>query len=133
MKKIKYLIAALMLCAPLLVNADSLSDNKAKSDQYKQELKILNQEIKTLKAKQKLHPEDSSLASPRVEKKAQLAEVKNKKKIIDEAIKTEKASQKAADAAQKAKEKSEKATKKLLKQQRKLRRAERVLLVFHMY
>ena len=49
MKKIKYLIAALMLCAPLLVNADSLSDNKAKSDQYKQELKILNQEIKVPK------------------------------------------------------------------------------------
>ena len=123
MKKIKYLIAALMLCAPLLVNADSLSDNKAKSDQFKQELKILTQEIKTLKAKQKLHPEDSSLASQMVEKKAQLAEVKNKNKIIDEAIKTEKASQKAADAAQKAKEKSEKATKKAAEAAEKVKKS----------
>lgn len=112
MKKIKYLFAALMLCAPLLVNADNLSDNKAKSDQYKQELKILTQEIKTLKAKQKLHPEDSSLAGQMVAKKAELAEVKNKKKIVDEAIKTEKASQKASEAAEKAKDKAEKATKK---------------------
>lgn len=112
MKKIKYLLAALMLCAPLLVNADSLSDNKAKSDQYKQEIKILEQEIKTIKAKQKLHPEDSALSGQMVAKKAELAEVKNKKKIIDEAIKTEKASQKAADAAEKAKDKAEKATKK---------------------
>ncbi len=112
MKKIKYLIAALLLCVPMLMSADDLSDNKAKSDKYKQEIKILNQEIKTIKAKQKLNPQDSSLASEMVSKKAELAEVKNKKKIVDEAIKTEKASQKAQAAAEKAKKKAEQNAKK---------------------
>jgi len=112
MKKFKFFLVSLMLCAPLLANADGLVENQAKSERFKQEIKILNQEIKTIKAKQKLNPEDSQLASDMVQKKAALAEVKNQKKIVDAAIKTEKASQKAAKAAEKAADKAKKNAQK---------------------
>ena len=112
MKMMKYVVAALLMCAPLMANADSLSDNKAKSKHFQSEIKILTQEIKTIKARQKLTPEDSSLAGEMVQKKAALAEVKNQKKIVDAAIKTEIASRKAAKAAEKAADKAKKNAEK---------------------
>lgn len=86
------------------------------STQYKLQMDVINNEIKTLKSQQKLYKADpvktAEITSRIASKKAEMADVKAKKKIADQAIKTEKASQKAAEKAEKAKRKAEAAAQK---------------------
>lgn len=86
------------------------------STQYKLQMDVINNEIKTLKSQQKLYKTDAvktaEITSRMASKKAELADVKAKKKIADQAIKTEKASKKAAEKAEKAKRKAEAAAQK---------------------
>lgn len=86
------------------------------STQYKLQMDVINNEIRTLKSQLKLYKTDvvksAELTSLMASKKAELADVKAKKKIADKAIKTEKASQKAAEKAEKAKRKAEAAAQK---------------------
>lgn len=90
--------------------------NAELSEQYKLEIVVLNNEIKTLKSKAKLYKADSvksaAVATELATKKAELSEVKTKKNIVDKALKTEKASKKATEKAEKAKKKAEAAAAK---------------------
>ncbi|MDR2776123.1 MAG: hypothetical protein LBC19_15580 [Tannerella sp.] len=85
-----------------------LSD-KELSNQYKQEIKILELEIKTVKVKLKADRENSDLKTALTAKTDQLKELKSKKNIIDKAIKSKTAAEKAAIKAENAQKKAEKA------------------------
>lgn len=90
--------------------------NAELSTQYKLQIDVINNELKTLKSQAKLYKTDAvksaEITSRIASKKAELADVKAKKKIADKAVKTEKASQKAAEKAEKAKRKAEAAAQK---------------------
>lgn len=90
--------------------------NKQLSEQYKLQINVINNEIKTLKAQAKLYKGNESelreINSKMAEKKKELADVKANKRIADQAVKTEKASQKAADKAAKARKKADDAAEK---------------------
>jgi hypothetical protein len=83
--------------------------NKELSDQYKQEIKILELEIKTVKVKLKADKENSDLKSELTTKSDLLKELKSKKNIIDKAIKSKANAEKAAQKAENAQKKAEKA------------------------
>lgn len=86
------------------------------SEQYKLQINVINNELKTLKSQAKLYKNDAAksaeIASMTASKKSELADVKAKKKIADQAIKTEKASKKATEKAEKARKKAEAAAEK---------------------
>ena len=88
-------------------NKSGLSD-KALSAQYKQEIDVLNSEIKTLKIKLKADKENTDLKKELAVKQVELKDVKEKKKIIDNAISSKAASEKANKKAEKAQEKADK-------------------------
>jgi len=91
-----------------------LSD-KTLSAEYKQEIKVLQSEIKTLKLKLKTDSGNSELKNELAAKTEQLDDLKAKKKVIDDAIKSKAASEKAVRKAAKAKEDAEKAQIKAAK------------------
>lgn len=84
--------------------------NAQLSQQYKLQMEVINQELKTLKAQAKLYKTDpvksAEVVSRTASKKSELADVKAKKKIVDKALATEKASKKAAEKAEKAQRKA---------------------------
>lgn len=86
------------------------------SAQYKIQMEVINNEVKTLKSQLKLYKDDpaktAELTSRIASKKAELADVKAKKKIADKAVKTEKASRKATEKAEKAQRKADAAALK---------------------
>lgn len=90
--------------------------NTQLSEQYKLQINVINNEIKTLKSQAKLYKADAAksaeVASALAAKKAELADIKAKKRIADKAVKTEKASKKAAEKAQKAQKKAADAAEK---------------------
>lgn len=90
--------------------------NEELTVQYKIQLEVIDNEIKTLKSQQKLYKGDpaklAEVTSRIASKKAEKADVKAKKKIAEKAIKAEKASKKAAEKAEKAKRKAEAAAQK---------------------
>jgi hypothetical protein len=86
----------------------ALSD-KELSNQCKQEIKIMELEIKTIKAKLKADKENSDLKTELTIKSDQLKDLKSKKNIIDKAIKSKAAAEKAAQKAENAQKKAEKA------------------------
>ena len=88
-------------------NRSGLSD-KALSAQYKQEIDVLNSEIKTIKIKLKADKNDTDLKKELAVKQVELKDVKEKKKIIDNAISSKAASEKAQKKAEKAQEKADK-------------------------
>lgn len=99
-----------------VVNADSAPQNDKTltnaqlSTQYKRQIDVINNEIKTLKSQAKLYKEDAAksaeIASMLGSKKTELKAIKDKKSVVDKAIKTEKASKKAAAKAEKAQRKA---------------------------
>lgn len=90
--------------------------NAQLSEQYKLQLNVINNELKTLKSQAKLYKADAiksaEVASMMASKKAEMADVKAKKRIADQAVKTEKASRKASEKAEKARRKAEAAAEK---------------------
>lgn len=144
MKLNKKMMAAVLLVAPLAASAQVVSNqvvtetqqsavsnvvtansapqqtntltNEQLSMQYKLQLDVINNEIKTLKSQAKLYKTDvaksAEITSLMASKKAEQADVKAKKKIADKAIKTEKASKKAAEKAEKAQRKAAEAARK---------------------
>lgn len=107
--KIKTLLAALVVATiPMMGFAQSDKSNEALSEQYKQEIKVIKQEIKTLKEKKKLEPTNATYVSEIVQKNAELKTVQSRKKIVDTAIKHDKAHKKAQAKLEKAKAKAEK-------------------------
>ena len=86
----------------------ALSD-KELSIRYKQEIKILELEIKTIKEKLKADKENSDLKTALTEKLDQLEEVKSKRNVINKAIKSKATAEKAAEKAETAQKKAEKA------------------------
>lgn len=97
--------------------------NEKLSDQYKLQMEVVNNEIKTLKSQAKLYKEDvaksAEVASVLAAKKAELVDLKSKKRLADKAIKAEKASKKAAEKAEKARKKAAAATEKAVMLQKK--------------
>jgi len=91
------------------INAQSKSglSDKALSAQYKQEIDVLNSEVKTLKIKLKADKENTDLKKELAVKQVDLKELKEKKKIIDNAISSKAASEKAQKKAEKAQEKAD--------------------------
>lgn len=93
------------------------------SEQYKLQINVVNNEIKTLKSQAKLYKADAvkaaEVASQLAAKKAELADLKAKKRIADKAVKTEKASKKAAEKALKAEKKAADAAEKAAMLQKK--------------
>ena len=83
--------------------------DRALSAQYKQEIDVLNSEIKTVKIKLKADQTNPELRTDLEDKQAQLKEVKAKKKVIDDAIRSKENSEKAAKRAEDAAKKAEKA------------------------
>lgn len=110
MKKIALLLMTMVLTGLLgTVNAQNetkLSD-KALSAQFKQEIDILNSEVKTLKIKLKTDKTNSALQGELVAKREQIKELSSKKKTIDNAIKSKEAAIKASKKAEKAAKKAE--------------------------
>lgn len=90
--------------------------NAQLSEQYKLQIDVINNELKTLKSQAKLYKTDAAktaeIASAMAAKKAELADIKAKKRIADKAVQTEKASKKAADKAAKASKKAAEAAEK---------------------
>lgn len=90
--------------------------NTQLSEQYKLQINVINNELKTLKAQAKLYKTDAvksaEIATLTATKKTELADVKAKKKIADQAVKTEKQSKKAAEKAEKARKKAQDAAEK---------------------
>ena len=89
-------------------NKSGLSD-KALSAQYKQEIDVLNAEIKTLKVKLKADKANTEYKKELAVKEVEVKEAKANKKIIDNAIKSKAASEKAQKNAEKAQKKADKA------------------------
>lgn len=93
------------------------------SEQYKLQINVVNNEIKTLKSQAKLYKADAAksaeVAAQLAAKKAELADLKAKKRIADKAVKTEKASKKAAEKALKAQKKAADAAEKAAMLQKK--------------
>ncbi len=83
--------------------------NELVSDELDNKIDILNAEIKTLKAKKKANPNDSSIAAEIAKKETAVKEAKRQKKTIDTAIKANKNSKKQTAQAEKAQKKNEKA------------------------
>jgi hypothetical protein len=112
MKRILLLFTAIALTSIFShINAQdkvALSD-KELSNQYKQEIKILELEIKTVKVKLKADRENSDLKTDLAAKSDQLKDLKSKKIIIDKAIKSKMAAEKATQKAKYAQKKAEKA------------------------
>ncbi|MDR3251580.1 MAG: hypothetical protein LBT42_07970 [Tannerella sp.] len=115
MRKLFLLFMAIALNSMFFaINAQDnagLSD-EALSAKYKQEIKIMDSEIKTIRLKLKAETDNNDLKSELAVKTEQLKELKSKKKVLDEAVNSKKAAQKAAQNAEKAKEKAERAQKK---------------------
>lgn len=101
----------------------AILSNAQLSQQYKLQINVINQELKTLKAQAKLYKTDAAktadIASQMSVKKAELADLKAKKKIVDKALSTEKASKKAAEKAEKAQRKAASAAAKAAQLQQK--------------
>ena len=89
---------------------DELSD-KALSAKYKQELKILDAEMKTIKAKIKADSANAALKAELIHKKEAYDELKKKKSTIDKAISQKKTADKAAKKADKAADKAAQASR----------------------
>jgi len=85
-----------------------LSD-RTLSAEYKQEIRVVQSEIKTLRLKLKSDQSNLTLQNELTAKEAELNDLKAKKKVIDDAIKSKAASEKAIRKAEKAKEDAEKA------------------------
>lgn len=108
-------------------NTDPVSQttltNVQLSEQYKLQINVVNNEIKTLKSQAKLYKADAvksaEVASMLASKKAELADIKAKKTIADKAVKTEKASRKATEKAEKARKKAADAAEKAAMLQKK--------------
>lgn len=83
--------------------------NELISDELESKIGILNAEIKTLKAKKKANPSDTSIAGELAKKNIELKEAKRQKKTIDGAIKAVKKNKKESAQAEKAQKKHEKA------------------------
>ena len=115
MKKLFLFCVAIALtgvCGALNAQNKSTLSDKTLSAEYKQEIKVLDAEIKTLKVKLKGDPKNAELRSDLDVKQTALKDVKGKKKVIDDAIKSKAASEKAAKNAEKAAKKAEKAQQK---------------------
>ena len=115
MKKLFLLCMAIALtgvCSTLYAQNKSALSDKTLSAEYKQQITVLNSEIKTVRIKLKGDPKNSELRSDLDAKQAELKDVKGKKKVIDDAIKNKAASEKAAKNAEKAAKKAEKAQQK---------------------
>lgn len=97
------------------VNSSKLTNSQL-SEQYKLQINVINNEIKTLKSQAKLYKADAvksaEVAAALAAKKAELTDIKAKKRIADKAVKTEKASKKAAEKAKKAQKKAADAAEK---------------------
>lgn len=91
--------------------AQSTADNEAHSKSLGNQIKILDAEIKTIKARLKAEPGNADYTAELGKKQEDLKKAKNEKKIIDNAIKAEKTNQKEAKDAKKAKDKLEAAAK----------------------
>jgi len=77
-------------------------NNKALSAQYKNEIAILNLEIKAAKLKLKGDPRNRELSADLRNKQTQLKQAKSNKKTVDKAIKSKAAAEKAAKKAERA-------------------------------
>lgn len=104
-------------------NTAATLTNTQLSEQYKLQINVINNEIKTLKSQAKLYKTDAvksaEVAAALASKKAELSDVKAKKSIADKAVKTEKASKKAAEKAEKARKKAADAAEKAAMLQKK--------------
>lgn len=112
----KLSIKTLLLCAtlamPMVAMAEDHLTDAQLSAQYKKEIAVKNAEIKTIKAKMKADPNDTSLSAELASLKAALEELKSDKKTIDANIRAQKAAEKAEKKLKAAKEKAEKAAEK---------------------
>ena len=118
MKKVLLFCIALSLSSVFsAIRAQDVSglSDKELSAQYKQQIAVLNSEIKTLKLKLKADKSNSELQSELNAKQATLKDVKSKKKIIDDAIKSKAASEKATKKAEKAQQDADKRAKEAQK------------------
>lgn len=106
---IKTLLICATLCMPTLALAQDKLTDAQMSEKYKNEIAVKNLEIKTIKAKMKADPKDSSLSSELATRKAELEELKNNKKVIDAHISAQKAAEKAEKKLKAAQEKAAKA------------------------
>jgi len=108
MKRIVLFFMMVILTGIISAQDRSELSDKALSALYKQEIAVLNSEIKTVKVKLKADKENGGLKGDLAVKQEQLKELKSKKKVIDNAIKSKEASEKAAKKAEKAQKKAEK-------------------------
>lgn len=110
--KIKTIIAAIaLMAAPLCVSAQTEADNEKISENLKNEIGILNADIKALKARKKADPTNTTYDAEIATKQAALKEAKDRKSIIDNAIKAESKAKKETKQAESAQKKHEKAHK----------------------
>lgn len=109
---IKTLLLCATLCMPALALAQDKLTDAQMSEKFKNEIAVKNLEIKTVKAKMKADPKNSSLSSELSALKAELEELKNNKKVIDAHISAQKAAEKAEKKLKAAQQKAEKAAAK---------------------
>ncbi|MDR1381089.1 MAG: hypothetical protein LBJ47_06380 [Tannerella sp.] len=112
MKRFILLLTVTVLTGMFGVNSaqeKTLLSDRDLINQYKQEIKILELEIKTVRVKLKADRENSELKTDLTTKSNQLSELKAKKNVIDKAIKSKAAAEKAAEKAENARKKADKA------------------------
>lgn len=85
--------------------------NEGVSDELGAKIDVYKAEVKALKARKKVEPNNTNITGEVARKEAELKELKRQKKVIDTAIKTEKTSKKETRQAEKAQKKHEKAAK----------------------
>lgn len=110
--KIKTFIAAIILmAAPAICFAQTNKSNEQLSKDLKNQIEILNAEVKTIKAKLKADPTNSELINQKTQKEAELKKAKEQKKTIDAAVSAAKKSKKETEQAEKAQKKNESAAR----------------------
>lgn len=112
MKSLKALLICAALALPMMTMADDNLTDEQLSAQFKKEINVKTLEIKTVKAKMKAYPTDTTLAVQLTNLKAELEELKSNKKAIDANIKAQKAAAKAQKKLKAAQEKAEAAAQK---------------------
>lgn len=110
--RIKTIIAAFAFFAMAASGyAQSTMDNETHSKNLAHQIKILDADIKALKARLKAEPGNADYTAELGKKQAELKKAKSEKKIIDNAIKAEKTNEKEAKDAKKAQQKHESTSK----------------------
>jgi len=108
MKKITLLFMTIMLSG-IFSSINAQQSDEALSAKYKQEISILESEIKIVKIKLKTDKTNTDLQLELLNKQNEVKDLKSKKKVVDNSIKSKKAAQKADTKAKKAAQKAERA------------------------